>query len=179
MARAPKHYVNNKQLYETYVEFFKKCEENKAAGLDRPPIPKYAVEAIMLISQNVAKRGNFSSYPFLDEMIEDAIENCIRYFDRFDINYKTKNPFAYLTQIITFAFIRKIKKEKEYLFLKKKIYEHSYQLGGLTTQQPGDTNVYSLPIDSLDTDYMNNLVAGIEESKKKKKEKEEEEANEE
>lgn len=172
MPRAPKHYVNNKKLYETYVEYKLQKVENLAAGLPKPPIPKYIAESMMYIAENLIKKGNFSSYPFTQDMIGDGIENCVKYFDSFNTDYK--NPFAYLTQIIKNAFILRIKKEKKYLYTKNKIYERSYQTGGLTTQQPGDTTVYTVNVDSLNSDYMTNLVNEVDEAEAKKKEKENE-----
>ena len=79
----------------------------------------------MLIAENLSHKPNFLSYSFRDEMIADGIENCIMYFDNFDPK-KSKNPFAYFTQIIYFAFIRRIHKEKKQLYVK---YKSTEQIG--------------------------------------------------
>ena len=61
---------------------------------------------------------------FRDDMISDGIENCVQYIHNFD-PAKSKNPFAYFTQIIHYAFLRRIQKEKKQLDIKTKIIERS------------------------------------------------------
>ncbi len=57
-------------------------------------------------------------------MICDGIENCVQYIHNFDPE-KSKNPFAYFTQIIQYAFLRRIQKEKKQLEIKTKIIERT------------------------------------------------------
>ena len=61
---------------------------------------------------------------YKDDMICDGIENCIQYIDNFDPE-KSKNPFAYFTQIVYYAFLRRIAKEKRQMDIKEKILEKS------------------------------------------------------
>jgi DNA-directed RNA polymerase specialized sigma24 family protein len=61
---------------------------------------------------------------FKDDMISDGIENCIQYLHNFNPE-KSQNPFAYFTQIIHFAFLRRIQKEKRQLEIKNKILERT------------------------------------------------------
>jgi len=84
----------------------------------------------MLIATNVSMKPNFISYTFRDEMIGDAIENCCQYFDNFDPK-RSKNPFAYFTQITWYAFLRRIHKEKKQLYAKYKAHEQIGVLGEL------------------------------------------------
>jgi len=118
MAKKAKiHYVNNKELFAAMCEFrdsVKKAEEEQT---DKPRVPIYVGESIMKIATHLAYRPNFSNYTFRDEMISDGIENCLQYIDNFN-PAKSHNPFAYFTQIIYFAFIRRIQKEKKYLYTK-------------------------------------------------------------
>ncbi len=116
MTKKP-HYVNNNDLY---VAMIKHKDLKHASELNKTPPPQvsnYIGECIMKISTHLAYKPNFSNYTFREEMISDGIENCLQYINNFDPN-KSKNPFAYFTQIIYFAFIRRIQKEKKYLYTK-------------------------------------------------------------
>jgi hypothetical protein len=120
---AKNHYVNNADFLKALVQYKKDCRKAKREGTNKPKIPNYVGKCLMLIAENLSHKPNFISYSFRDEMISDAIENCVMYFDNFDPK-KSKNPFAYFTQIIYFAFIRRIHKEKKQLYVKYKSTEH-------------------------------------------------------
>lgn len=111
MSKNP-HYVNNKDFYNAIVEYHEKAAEAEKKGLDKPIISDYIGECIYKIANKYGNKPCFMNYSFKDEMIGDGIENCILYFDRFDPN-KTKNPFAYFTTIIHYAFLRRIQKEEK------------------------------------------------------------------
>ena len=111
------HYVDNSKLYAAMVEYKNSVNENLEKNEPPPRISNYIGESIMKISTHLAFKPNFSNYIFREEMISDGIENCLQYINNFDPN-KSKNPFAYFTQIIFFAFIRRIQKEKKYLYTK-------------------------------------------------------------
>jgi hypothetical protein len=121
----PKHYVDNKTLYETLIKFKNSKKEALALGTKPPRIPEYVGVCIFQIATRLATKGNFINYSYKDEMISDGIENCIQYFRNFDPT-KSKNPFAYFTQIIYFAFLRRIAKEKKQLYVK---YKATQQFG--------------------------------------------------
>lgn len=114
-----RNYVNNKRLYEVICEYQKKCEESKANNKQSPPIPSYIGEAILLIATNLSNKSSFFAYSYKDEMISDGVENALLYLHNFNPE-KTNNPFAYFTQIIKFAFIRRIEKEKKQHYIKIK-----------------------------------------------------------
>jgi hypothetical protein len=114
-----RNYVNNKRLYEVICEYQSLCKTNKETGIESPPIPSYIGEAVLLIASNLANKSSFFAYSYKDEMISDGIENCLMYLHNFDPT-KTNNPFAYFTQIIKFAFIRRIEKEKKQHYIKIK-----------------------------------------------------------
>lgn len=105
-----------------YKELQAKC---KAEGSEKPQIPNYVGECLILIANRLSSKPNFSNYTFKDEMVSDGIEDCIKYLDNFD-PLKGTNPFAYFTQFIWNAFIRRIQKEKKQLYIKMKNLEHSY-----------------------------------------------------
>jgi DNA-directed RNA polymerase specialized sigma24 family protein len=108
-----KNYVDNTKLYEAYLEWYTQRKEAKEKGLKEPEPPIYISECILLIPKRLASKNNFSGYSFKEDMIGDAVENIIRYFRNFNPE-KSKNPFAYFTQIAYHAFLRRIIMEKKY-----------------------------------------------------------------
>ena len=118
------HYVNNKDFLEALVEYKKEVEENALEGKPKPQVSRYIGECFIKIATHLSYKPNFINYMFRDEMISDGVENCIQYIDRFDLK-KSSNPFAYFTQIIYYAFLRRIQKEKRQLDIKSKIVEKS------------------------------------------------------
>jgi hypothetical protein len=132
------HYVNNKELLFALIEYRKKLRDaaekeipnitddelKKWVSPNRPPIPAYIGECILKIATHLSFKPNFVNYMFKDDMISDGIENCIQYLHNFNPE-KSQNPFAYFTQIIHYAFIRRIGKEKKQLEIKNKILERT------------------------------------------------------
>jgi hypothetical protein len=118
------HYVNNKEFLDALVQYRKKVLISAENGLDKPPIPNYIGECILKIATHLSFKPNFVNYMFKDDMISDGIENCIQYLHNFDPE-KSTNPFAYFTQIIHFAFLRRIQREKRQLEIKNKILDRS------------------------------------------------------
>lgn len=116
-AKSKIHYVDNSKLYSAMVEYKTQVNQNKSDNVSPPRVSNYIGESIMKIATHLAFRPNFSNYTFRDEMISDGIENCLQYINNFD-QTKSKNPFSYFTQIIYFAFIRRIQKEKKHLYTK-------------------------------------------------------------
>ena len=117
-----KHYINNADFLKALVEYKEKSAENKKLKKEPPPIPNYIGECFMKIAEGLSHKPNFINYTYRDEMMSDGIENCLQYFDNFD-PAKSKNPFAYFTQVIYFAFLRRIQKEKKQLYVKYKATE--------------------------------------------------------
>ena len=105
------HYVDNKKFYQAIVEYRESCSIAEAKGIEAPRLSNYIGDCIQKIAVKLSHKPCFINYSFKEEMIDDGIENCIMYFKDFDIN-KTKNPFAYFTQIIYYAFLRRIAKEE-------------------------------------------------------------------
>jgi hypothetical protein len=167
--RKPKHYVNNRDLFDAIVIYKNKYKEAVDSGKTLPRIPEYVGQAIMHISERLATKPQFAGYPFKDEMIFDGIETCIRYFNNFNPE-KTENPFAYFTQIIKNAFIQRIEKEKKELVGKHK-YLHKMSFEGSMVAMQMEQEFGSSNVD-LDNNYMANLVekhdAKIAEKKKNK-----------
>lgn len=118
------HYVNNKELLEALIVHRSKVAKAKEEGLPKPRISNYLGECFLKIATHLSYKPNFVNYMFRDDMISDGIENCVQYIHNFDPN-KSSNPFAYFTQIIHYAFLRRIQKEKKQLEIKTKIIERS------------------------------------------------------
>jgi DNA-directed RNA polymerase specialized sigma24 family protein len=117
------HYVNNKDFYQALVEYKKQVDNAKEKGLPKPRISNYLGDCFLRIANHLAYKPNFVNYMFKDDMICDGIENCVQYIHNFDTN--RTNPFAYFTQIVYYAFLRRIAKEKKQLEIKSKIIERS------------------------------------------------------
>jgi len=116
------HYVNNKELLEALIVYREKVAIAKEKGLSKPRITNYLGSCFLKIATHLSYKPNFVNYMFRDDMISDGIENCVQYIHNFDPE-KSRNPFAYFTQIIHYAFLRRIQKEKKQLDIKNKIIE--------------------------------------------------------
>ena len=130
------HYVNNKEFLAAMVEYKKSVNKAKKDKINKPPVPDYIGECFLKIANHLSYRPNFINYTFRDDMISDGIENCLQYLDNFNPR-KSKNPFAYFTQIVYYAFLRRIAKEKRQLDIKDKIleksgYDHVFTVDGDT-----------------------------------------------
>ena len=121
---AKNHYIDNKLFLVHMAEYRAAVDVAKEQGNKKPEIPRYAADAFMKIAENLSHKPNFLSYSFRDEMVGDAIENCVMYASNFDPK-KSSNPFAYFTQIAYYAFLRRITKEKKQLYVKYKSTEQA------------------------------------------------------
>jgi hypothetical protein len=117
-----KHYINNEDFLLALTTYKESCDAAKAANKPEPKVPNYIGECFMKIAEGLSHKPNFINYTYRDEMMADGIENCIMYFRNFDPT-KSKNPFAYFTQIVYYAFLRRIQKEKKQLYVKYKATE--------------------------------------------------------
>ena len=119
-----KHYVNNPEFLKEmklHIAAVKKAQKQKKP---MPQVSNYIGECIVSIANKLANKPNFVNYPFREEMISDGIENSLQYLNNFNPK-KSSNPFAYFTQIIFFAFVRRIQKEKKHLATKYRMIEES------------------------------------------------------
>ena len=118
------HYVNNKEFLAAIVEYKDKVALAAERGETKPRITNYLGECFLKIATHLSFKPNFVNYMFKDDMVCDGIENCVQYINNFNPE-KSKNPFAYFKQIIHYAFLRRIQKEKKQLEIKTKIIERS------------------------------------------------------
>ena len=129
-----KHYINNATFLKELLDYKERKKNNP-----KEPKPNYIGECWMKIAEGLSHKPNFISYSYRDEMISDGIENCLMYFENFDPT-KSSNPFAYFTQIIYFAFLRRIQKEKKQLYIK---YKSTAQMGILDDYEMTDADTGS------------------------------------
>ena len=118
------HYVNNKEFLAALIKYREDVEIAKLRDKPKPVIPRYIGECFLKIANHLSFKPNFVNYMFKEDMISDGIENCVQYIHNFNPQ-KSQNPFAYFTQIIHYAFLRRIQREKRQLEIKNKIIERS------------------------------------------------------
>ena len=142
------HYVNNKEFLYAIVQYKADIKEAEEKGEPRPVIPRYLGECFMKIARHLSYKPNFVNYMFKEDMISDGIENCVQYINNFNPE-KSSNPFAYFTQIIHYAFLRRIQKEKKQLEIRQKIIDKSGFEEVMTTDDGGSWSDYNTIKDSV------------------------------
>jgi hypothetical protein len=163
-----KHYINNADFCRALSEYKASVKDAKENDREKPAIPNYIGECFIKIAEGLSHKPNFINYPFRDEMISDGIENCIMYFENFD-EKKSSNAFAYFTQIIYYAFLRRIQKEKKQLYVK---YKSTEQFGILDENEMlGFEEVTGRQFEMYDN--ISEFIETFEETKKKKKKEKE------
>ena len=135
------HYIDNKEFHAAMIAWKELCKEAEEAGEEKPQVTNYIGECFLKIANGLSYRPNFINYTYRSEMVSDGIENCLQYIHNFDPE-KSKNPFAYFTQIIYYAFLRRIQKEKKQAHIKNKMIEKQ-QYETYTTNE-GDDTVYDI-----------------------------------
>jgi hypothetical protein len=119
---AKTNYVDNDEFFKAILAYRKAIRKAKRLKLEKPRIPDYIGKCFMLIAENMSHKYNFLSYTFRDEMVGDAIEDCVNCVENFDPT-KGKNPFAYFSQVCYWAFLHRINREKTQLYVKYKSTE--------------------------------------------------------
>ena len=139
MAKAKtEHYVNNRDFLDALIEYRENVAEAAANDRPKPRITNYIGSCFLKIATHLSYKSNFVNYMYREDMISDGIENCVQYIHNFD-PAKSKNPFAYFTQISYFAFLRRIQREKRQLDIKTKIVEKT----GYESLMTSDTDLSS------------------------------------
>tara|TARA_B100000212_G_scaffold315350_1_gene269483 strand:+ start:3494 stop:4084 length:591 start_codon:yes stop_codon:yes gene_type:complete len=121
------HYVNNKQFSQSVVDYVKTVKAAEAEGKDLPVVPDYIAQCFLKIAQGLSHKANFIRYTYREEMVMDAVENCLKAITNYNIDAQTRtgnpNAFAYFTQICYYAFLRRLAKEKKQQDIKFKYIE--------------------------------------------------------
>ncbi len=138
--KVTQHYVDNKKFLEAMVLYKDKVNSAKENNRKKPDVTNYIGECFLKIANHLSYRPNFINYTYRDDMISDGIENCLQYMNNFDPN-KSTNPFAYFTQIIYYAFIRRIQKEKKQTLVKQKMIQNA-GVENIMDQLEGDDSQY-------------------------------------
>ena len=139
-AKNKPHYVDNKKFLQAMIEYRDKCKKAEENNRKKPLVTNYIGECFLKIANHLSYRPNFINYTYRDDMISDGIENCLQYMSNFDPD-KSNNPFAYFTQIIYYAFIRRIQKEKKQMQVKAKIIANA-GVENMMDQLAGDDTQY-------------------------------------
>ena len=164
------HYVDNAKFLEEMIEYKKQYYTSKNNDEELPIISEYLGSVVFLkIAQRLSFRPNFINYAFKDDMISDGIENCLHYIHNFDPE-KSSNPFAYFTQIIYYAFIRRIQKEKKQLYIKFKSMQN-YEISPEFVNFMDYDEDFQSAGDYKNSDFrvmVDEFVDNFEKSKKKK-----------
>lgn len=162
--RATRNYVNNKDLLEALIKYKEECREAEDAGDPLPRVPDYIGKCIYQIATRLATKPNFSGYSYKEDMISDGIENCLLYIGNFNPD-KSQNPFAYFTQIIWYAFLRRIQKEKKQMYIRFKSSQNMLATGDTYSGDEVQLNL------TTSADYMNSFIEDFEDKLQKDKEK--------
>lgn len=138
-AKDKPHYVNNKDFSQAVVEYVNSANEAKSENKEEPVITEYIGECFLKIAEGLSHKSNFSGYTYREEMVMDAVENCIKAIMNYNVEKATRtglpNAFAYFTQISYYAFLRRIAKEKKQQDIKEKYMEHA---GAYEVMDSGD-----------------------------------------
>ena len=148
------HYVNNADFSQAVVDYVTTVNEAKQKSTTIPKVPNYVAQCFLRIAEGLSHKANFIRYTYREEMVMDAVENCLKAINNYDIAAATRtgkpNAFAYFTQITWYAFLRRIAKEKKQLDIKMKyiansgiedfmVNEHGDEQSGLVAEMFVDT----------------------------------------
>ena len=168
------HYVNNADFLKAIIEMKAKVKEAEENGLPKPQVSNYIGECILKIATHLSYKPNFINYSYRDDMILDGVENCIQYIDNFNPE-KSNNPFAYFTQIIYYAFLRRIAKEKKQTYIKGKLIQDMPFEMFETQEQDGDREFHNAYMEFM---QQNHQIDDFIERKKTKRKKTQPDLNE-
>ena len=174
MARKKQHYVDNEKFLVVMRDYREKYLKSKDDEIEPPQIPDYAGECFLKIAERLSHRPNFINYAFREEMVSDGIENCVMYASNFNPE-KSTNPFAYFTQIIHYAFLRRIEKEKKQLYIKYKTMdefsslEENSDMEAMGAKESASVTSGASPMTADKRASIYDFIHAFEEKKKSKK----------
>jgi hypothetical protein len=146
--RASIHYVNNADFSQAVVEYVKLVDEARAKKTEIPKVPDYIAQCFLRIAEGLSHKSNFIRYTYREEMVMDAVENCLKAIHNYDIEAATRtgkpNAFAYFTQITWYAFLRRIAKEKKQQDIKLKYLTNSGIENFMTVDDGDDLSHYTV-----------------------------------
>ena len=143
------NFIDNKEFYAAMKAYIASIELAKERGEPKPRIPRYIGKCFLDIAEHLSTRPNFSNYMYRQDMVMDAVENCVVCCNRFDPT-KSSNPFSYFTQVCWYAFIRRIGKEKKQIEICDKIISKSGFEEFFVGDQMGSSSDYNSIKDAVD-----------------------------
>ena len=167
-AKLKPHYVDNKLFLTAMVEYRLKCQKAEEKNRKKPMVTNYIGECFLKIANHLSYRPNFINYTYRDDMISDGIENCLQYMSNFNPE-KSSNPFAYFTQIIYYAFIRRIQKEKKQQDVKARLIATSATEMMMDSLVGDDAQYKNQMLEFLQRNVKESVPAEPKKVKKKKK----------
>ena len=118
------HYVNNADFSQAVVDYVTQVREAEENNKPVPVVPDYIAQCFLRISEGLSHKANFIRYTYREEMVMDAVENCLKAIRNYNLDVATRtgkpNAFAYFTQITWYAFLRRIAKENKQQDIKMK-----------------------------------------------------------
>tara|TARA_R100000008_G_C3568297_1_gene160459 strand:- start:614 stop:1213 length:600 start_codon:yes stop_codon:yes gene_type:complete len=174
MPRKKQHYVDNEKFLIVMRDYRENYLKSKDDDIEPPQIPDYAGECFLKIAERLSHRPNFINYAFREEMVSDGIENCVMYASNFNPE-KSTNPFAYFTQIIYYAFLRRIEKEKKQLYIKYKTMdefstlEDNSDMDAMSSKESASVTSGASPMTADKRASIYDFIHAFEEKKKSKK----------
>ena len=164
------HYINNKQFLAALIEYQADIVDAEARGEKKPYVTEYIARCFLQISQRLSYRPNFINYTYKDDMISDGLENCLAYMHNFNPD-KSNNPFAYFTQIVYYAFLRRIQKEKKQQYVKYKYFDQGGGFEAMESLQEHDKESFDYINEKGSVDFNIHIKDFIDEMERKEKEK--------
>lgn len=177
--RSKAHYVNNADFSQAVVEYVQEVREAKKNNQQLPIVPDYIASCFLRIAEGLSHKSNFIRYTYREEMVMDAVENCLKAIENYNLEAATRtgkpNAFAYFTQITWFAFLRRIAKEKKQQEIKLK-YLTKADIGSFIDNELGDemsSQVVGAFVDTLRDriDKVRSVDAEVKEFVKEEKKK--------
>ena len=162
------HYVDNKKFLQAMVDWRLKVQKAEDKKRKKPVVTNYIGECFLKIANHLSYRPNFINYTYRDDMISDGIENCLQYMNNFN-SEKSNNPFAYFTQIIYYAFIRRIQKEKKQQDIKAKLISNTGVELMMDSLVGDDAQYKNQMLDFLQKNVKESIPAEPRQALKKKK----------
>jgi hypothetical protein len=181
-AKEKPHYVNNADFSAAVVEYVKSARECEARGEPKPQIGDYVAACFLKIAGGLSHKANFVRYTYREEMMMDAVENCLKAIDNYNLETATRtgkpNAFAYFTQISWYAFLRRIEKEKKQQDIKMKYISETDILDLISAEEADDESIAQTQayVDSLrerieSVKKSDDIVSDYEKASKYKKRK--------
>lgn len=151
--RQPIHYVNNADFSKAVVDYVTEVHKAKESNSKIPTVPNYIAECFLRISEGLSHKSNFIRYTYREEMVMDAVENCLKAIHNYNLEVATRtgkpNAFAYFTQIAWYAFLRRIAKEKKQQDIKLKFLSRADISEFIETSDGDNTDVELAFVDTL------------------------------